>query len=161
MRSRSPVCVFLLVSIAACGGGGARSAGDAGTDVAGGDATDQSSPTERPGTGDDASCTSAPVDPIPAGGTCSPTVTSCAAPRDECRGSSLRAALKPALAACQVACGELAVGFSAGCATALIVRYGATDEQAACLKEALFTARFDCVPTDGWQRLYVGSCTIL
>jgi hypothetical protein len=52
------------------------------------------------------------------------------------------------------------VGFSGGCATALIVSFGPTVQQAMCLKDTLFTARFDCVPTDGWQRLYVGSCTI-
>jgi hypothetical protein len=68
--------------------------------------------------------------------------------------------LKPALVACQIVCGNLTVGFSAGCATALIVGFGVTEEQAACLKDALFTSRFDCVPSDGWQRLYVGSCTL-
>lgn len=160
MDLRIAAHVVLVSTIAACTGSGAAPIVDAGTsDARENDGSDQFAGIDRPAT-QDASCVSPPTDRIPVGGTCSATVTVCGAPLDECLGSSLRAALEPTLVACGISCGELEVGFSAGCATSVIVRFGPNDGQVKCLKDALFAARFDCVPADGWQRLYVGSCTL-
>lgn len=99
-------------------------------------------------------------DPIPAGGACSDTVTHCAPGTDNCLSTALRATLVPALAACKINCGDLSVGFSAGCATVLEGSGGFDSAAADCLRNTLLQARYDCVPTDGWQRLFVGSCTL-
>ena len=77
-----------------------------------------------------------------------------------CLSTALRATLVPAFAACKIQCGDMSVGFSAGCATVLEANIGVDPTAADCLRNVLFQARYDCVPTDGWQRLFVGSCTL-
>lgn len=99
-------------------------------------------------------------DSIPAGGACSDMVTHCATGTDNCLSTALRATLVPAFAACQISCGDMSIGFSAGCATVLEVNSGVDPVAADCLRNILFHSRYDCVPTDGWQRLFVGSCTL-
>jgi hypothetical protein len=109
------------------------------------------------------------TEPIATGGTCSTTVNPCQPPVDDCLSSALKMTLWPTFNACGFYCGDFAVGFSAGCVTSVTSLLsppsaGTDDPQwvagVACLKNALFGARFDCVLADGWQRVYVGSCTL-
>jgi hypothetical protein len=104
-------------------------------------------------------CPIAPNGPIPAG-TCPGLVSHCEVGPDECLGAGLKAAIRPVLAQCGVSCGELDVGFSAGCATVVKNIYGSDDTVAACVRDQLMQFRFDCVPQDGWQRVYIASCTL-
>jgi hypothetical protein len=106
--------------------------------------------------------------PIPKGDGCSSTVTHCLAGSTEtCGATPIENTIAAAVAQCGIYCGNIAVGFSAGCATT-IMEYTPVialdpvthDEALACLRGVLFNARFACVPTDGWDNLYLGSCTI-
>lgn len=106
--------------------------------------------------------------PIPKGDGCSSVVTHCLAGSSEtCGATPIENTIAAAVAQCGIYCGNIAVGFSAGCATTimeytpLIALDPVTHEEAlACLRGVLFSARFACVPTDGWDNLYLGSCTI-
>jgi hypothetical protein len=107
---------------------------------------------------------------IPIGGTCGPAVTHCAtAWNGDCWNGALTTATTGALWACGARCGDLSVGFSDGCATAVLVveahppfvTNGSTyDAMMECVRTYLLSTRFDCVPSDGWITLHVDGCTL-
>ena len=156
MRAHPRVQIVTLILGAAVSCSSTKQADDASLSVAARDAGSSGDDA----TGQEEGTCDFPVDdPIPAGGACPDLVTHCAAGTDSCLFTALRATLVPAFAACKIRCGEMRVGFSAGCAT--VLASGGMDPAAAdCLRNIVFNARYDCVPRDGWQRLYVESCTL-
>lgn len=94
-------------------------------------------------------------------GTCANEVTPCGVTS---RSNSFQDAVRPIIDACGIKCGGWRVTFTGGCVTEVIAginSYGTGTEadRQACLENALLNARFDCVPCDGRQDLYL-SCTI-
>jgi hypothetical protein len=95
-------------------------------------------------------------------------VTHCLAGSSEfCGATPIENTIAPVVVDCGIYCGNIAVGFSQGCATTIMeytplgtIAPVTHDEAMACLRSFVLSARFDCVPTDGWDNLYLGSCTI-
>jgi hypothetical protein len=168
MGNGAGIGVLLLASLVGAGCSSQERAADGGS-TTGADATAINSGMGGSGTGGAPVVVSAdagqvtcalPVGgPIPAG-TCTSVVTRCASVPNNCLGAQLRATIAPALNPCGIWCGELEVGFSAGCATTVVNIYGSDQAAADCLRDVLMQSRFDCVPADGWQRLNLGSCTL-
>jgi hypothetical protein len=172
----TPSCAYLLISLTglllgACQAGsrvGAIALDAEGIEVhdspaEGGVPTDE----DAIGADDAAMCgTPLPVETIPGTGSCSTTITRCGTSPDSCLGAELRTVLSSRLAACGIYCGDLFVGFSGGCATSIrwivagAVNGIAETTAKLCLEKTLFASRFDCAPGEGWQRLFLGSCTV-
>jgi hypothetical protein len=93
---------------------------------------------------------------------CAGPVQSCSsAGADSCLFTHLRASLLGVFKTCNLSCGEFAFAFMGGCATA-VEPFGFTPPPGAldCLREHVVGTRWDCAPSDGWTRVYVGSCTL-
>lgn len=105
--------------------------------------------------------------PEPTAQQCTGDVASCSeSPPDDCLSTPWALTWHPIARDCGAYCGELAVGVSAGCVTAIqFNRLGTTspttqEEGEACLSERLIGQHWDCQPGDGWVRFYIGSCTV-
>jgi hypothetical protein len=104
--------------------------------------------------------------PIPEIGWCGTDVAPCTPALDDCLHTALGGTLTEIANECGAYCGELAVGFRSGCATTVVVDYlgvvspYSEDEVVSCIRNRIMGGRWSCGPTDGWARVFVGSCTI-
>jgi hypothetical protein len=107
---------------------------------------------------------------IPVADACPHQWTQCKVPDPAagCLDTALAATARAAIQACGASCGDLEVGFSGGCASTVVevtrLGTGGTvthDAALACVQAYLSSTYFDCVPTEGWERIWIGSCTIL
>jgi hypothetical protein len=105
--------------------------------------------------------------PEPSGEQCTANAASCSEqPADDCLSTPWALTWRPIARECLAYCGELAVGVSSGCVTAIqFNRLGTTSpsteaEGKACLTQRLIGQNWDCQPRDGWVRFYIGSCTV-
>jgi hypothetical protein len=106
---------------------------------------------------------------IPVADNCPAEWTQCKVPDPTagCSETALAKTARAAIQACGAYCGDLAVGFSGGCASAVFENLsvgtvaGVTHDVAlACVQAYLSSTHFDCVPTEGWERVWIGSCGI-
>jgi hypothetical protein len=113
-----------------------------------------------------AECLRTDLGPVPpAGEACQATPEAC--PPSEgfsCFGNPLANTVRPALKVCAY-CGEVALGFSSGCASDIRVRLGLAgpplDAAEACIRQALLGKRWECAPAEGWVSISIDSCTLL
>jgi hypothetical protein len=153
-----------LVAAGACGSNGSPLAsGDGGRGEAGPEAGDVASTdvAEHPyeEVADCAEPDAGVIPPAPA--SCSAPVQRClTAGTDSCLFTHLRASLLDFIKACDVQCGEFALAFTGGCATA-IEDWGSSIGPTAidCLRANIVGTRWDCAPSETWTRVYVDSCT--
>jgi hypothetical protein len=94
--------------------------------------------------------------PIPAR-KCTSAILGCEAGSDTCLFTALSETVRPRLwQACGVYCGDLELGFRAGCITLVESRV----DEIECVREQLLGIRYDCAPQDGMARVYLGDCTV-
>lgn len=99
--------------------------------------------------------------PIPEPSNCATTVSACQPGSDQCLNTSLTVSIKAAIfESCDVYCGELQVGASQGCITLVEDRGGHVGDFG-CVQQQLLGTRWDCAPSDGMVRIYLGSCTLM
>ncbi len=107
---------------------------------------------------------------LPSPVACSGTTQSCDTGSDACLRTSAANTLLKVAQGCGFACGDLLVGFVAGCAAwvnvleggvnADVTGAGGVDAARACFSDAVLGQRWACTPDNGWVRIYVGSCTL-
>ena len=99
--------------------------------------------------------------PIPSRNDCATTALACESGSDGCLFTPLAVTLeKLLLDSCNVYCGELAVGTTQGFVT-LVENPTGNVSDIECVRQHLLGKRWECAPSEGMARVYLGSCTIL
>jgi len=99
-----------------------------------------------------------PVPPPPSA--CAPMV--CAMAGANCSATGLAQSLRNSIKACGGRCGQLAVGFSSGCASDVrffIPEDPRRDAIQACIRQLIVGKAWDCAPPNGWASLSIDHCT--
>jgi len=112
------------------------------------------------GSGGTTGCYVPPPDPLPEPVACSTNVLKCEPGSDSCMDGAWSRTIRSIAVDCGAYCGEFNIAVRSGCVSdmnhiILTGAMGASD----CILHRIIGSSWDCSPNEGWERVYVGSCT--